>query len=136
MATDEKSKKAKKPATSKKVTKKKSTSKKPAAKKKVTKKTAATKQPATKRKETESRAKKPPPKAATKKATSAKGKKEPALLKIQYYRSVIGFSEDQKLVVKGLGLRRLNAVRELQDTPAIRGMVRKVPHLVRVVSAE
>ncbi len=56
-----------------------------------------------------------------------------SMLKVQYYRSVIGFSQDQKRVVKGLGLRRLNAVRELKDTPEVRGMIAKVPHLVRVV---
>jgi large subunit ribosomal protein L30 len=54
-------------------------------------------------------------------------------IKIQYYRSAIGFNVHQKLVVKGLGFTKLNAVRELQDTPAIRGMVKKVPHLLRIV---
>jgi len=54
-------------------------------------------------------------------------------LKIQYYRSAIGFTEKQKLIVKGLGLNKLNTVREVVDTPAIRGMVAKVPHLVRIV---
>ena len=54
-------------------------------------------------------------------------------MKVHYYRSAIGFSEDQKLVVRGLGFRKLNAVRELEDTRAIRGMVAKIPHLVRVV---
>jgi large subunit ribosomal protein L30 len=54
-------------------------------------------------------------------------------LRIQYYRSAIGFTERQKLIVKGLGLRKLNAVREAEDTPAIRGMVAKVPHLVRIL---
>ena len=60
-------------------------------------------------------------------------KKKSSMLKVQYYRSVIGFSRDQKRVVKGLGLRRLNAVRELKDTPDVRGMIAKVPHHVRVV---
>ena len=64
---------------------------------------------------------------ATKKKAAA-GK-----LRIQYYRSAIGFTEHQKLIVKGLGLRKLNAVREAEDTPAIRGMVAKVPHLVRIL---
>ncbi len=59
--------------------------------------------------------------------------KKSSTMKVQYYRSAIGFSEDQKLVVRGLGFRKLNGVRELQDTPAIRGMVAKIPHLVRVV---
>ena len=54
-------------------------------------------------------------------------------IKIQYYRSAIGFNIQQKLVVKGLGFTKLNSVRELQDTPAIRGMVKKVPHLLRIV---
>jgi large subunit ribosomal protein L30 len=54
-------------------------------------------------------------------------------VKIQYYRSAIGFTEKQKHIVKGLGFRKLNAVREVVDTPAIRGMVAKVSHLVRIV---
>ncbi len=54
-------------------------------------------------------------------------------VKIQYYRSAIGFNEKQKLVVKGLGFNKLNTIRELVDTPAIRGMIAKVPHLVRIV---
>ena len=64
---------------------------------------------------------------ATKKKAAA-GK-----LKIQYYRSAIGFNEQQKLIVKGLGLRNLNTIREAEDTPAIRGMVAKVSHLVRIL---
>ena len=56
-----------------------------------------------------------------------------AKIKIQYYRSAIGFQESQKLVVKGLGFGKLNTTRELVDTPAIRGMVAKVPHLLRIV---
>ena len=54
-------------------------------------------------------------------------------IKIQYYRSSIGFNEKQKLVVKGLGFNKLNAIREAEDSPAIRGMVAKVPHLLRIV---
>ncbi|PYS02444.1 MAG: 50S ribosomal protein L30 [Acidobacteria bacterium] len=65
---------------------------------------------------------------ATKKKAAGASK-----LKIQYYRSAIGFTEKQKLIVKGLGFTRLNAVREVVDTPSIRGMVAKVPHLVRIV---
>jgi large subunit ribosomal protein L30 len=56
-----------------------------------------------------------------------------AKITVQYYRSSIGFNEQQKLIVQGLGLRKLNATRELTDTPSIRGMVAKVPHLVRIV---
>jgi large subunit ribosomal protein L30 len=65
--------------------------------------------------------------AETKK-TAAAGK-----IKVQYYRSAIGFTVHQKLVVKGLGLGKLNSIREVGDTPAIRGMIAKVPHLVRIV---
>jgi large subunit ribosomal protein L30 len=63
-----------------------------------------------------------------KKKTEAAGK-----IKVQYYRSAIGFTIHQKLVVKGLGLGKLNSTREVSDTPAIRGMIAKVPHLVRIV---
>jgi large subunit ribosomal protein L30 len=54
-------------------------------------------------------------------------------LRIQYYRSAIGFNEKQKLIVKGLGFTKLNKTREVVDTPAIRGMVAKVSHLVRIL---
>jgi large subunit ribosomal protein L30 len=54
-------------------------------------------------------------------------------IRVQYYRSAIGFSVRQKRVVKGLGFGKLNATREVHDTPAIRGMIAKVPHLVRIV---
>ena len=54
-------------------------------------------------------------------------------IKIQYYRSAIGFNAQQKQIVKGLGFRKLNTTRELEDTPAIRGMVKKAPHLLRIV---
>jgi len=64
---------------------------------------------------------------------ATKNKAAAGKLRIQYYRSAIGFTEGQKLVVKGLGLRKLNAIREAEDTPAIRGMVAKVPHLVRIL---
>ena len=54
-------------------------------------------------------------------------------MRIQYYRSAIGFNVNQKLVVKGLGFTKLNSTREVEDTPSIRGMVKKVPHLLRIV---
>lgn len=55
------------------------------------------------------------------------------MIKIQYYRSQICTPMKHKLVVKGLGFTRLNQVVEREDTPSIRGMVKKIPHLVRVV---
>jgi len=47
--------------------------------------------------------------------------------------SVIGCPEKQRETVRGLGLRRLNQVVERVDTPAVRGMVNKIPHLVAIV---
>jgi large subunit ribosomal protein L30 len=46
--------------------------------------------------------------------------------------SPIGFTKKQKTVVKGLGLRRIRHTVELKDTPATRGMIHKVRHLVEV----
>jgi large subunit ribosomal protein L30 len=47
-------------------------------------------------------------------------------------RSPIGYTKDQKQTVLALGLRRMHQTIEHQDTPALRGMIRKVEHLVRV----
>ena len=46
--------------------------------------------------------------------------------------SPIGRDATQRDTLKGLGLNKLHRVRELEDTPAVRGMIRKVHHLVRV----
>jgi large subunit ribosomal protein L30 len=54
-------------------------------------------------------------------------------MKIQYVRSKICTPVKHKLVIKGLGFTRLNQVIEREDTPSIRGMIAKVPHLVQVV---
>jgi large subunit ribosomal protein L30 len=54
-------------------------------------------------------------------------------IKIQYTRSKICTPVKHKLVIKGLGFTRLNQVIEREDTPSIRGMIAKVPHLVQVV---
>jgi len=54
-------------------------------------------------------------------------------LQLKWVRSAICAPTRQKLVVKGLGFTRLNQVIERPDTPAIRGMVAKVPHLVEIV---
>jgi large subunit ribosomal protein L30 len=56
-----------------------------------------------------------------------------ATLKVQLVRSPIGTKADHRATLRGLGLRRLNSVRELQDTPAVRGMINKVDYLVRVL---
>ncbi len=54
-------------------------------------------------------------------------------IRIKLVRSLIGRPEKQRQIVRGLGLRRINQVVEREDTPAIRGMVRKIPHLVKIV---
>jgi large subunit ribosomal protein L30 len=54
-------------------------------------------------------------------------------LQLKWVRSAICAPVKQKRVVKGLGFTRLNQVVERPDTPAIRGMVAKVPHLVEIV---
>jgi ribosomal protein L30 len=55
-----------------------------------------------------------------------------AKLRITYSKSSIGYSKDQKATVRSLGLRKLNSIVVRDDTPATRGMVFKVRHLVRV----
>ena len=54
-------------------------------------------------------------------------------LKVQLVRSVIGCKESHRATVRGLGLRKLNSVRELEDTPAVRGMINKVDYLVKIL---
>ncbi|NWG13576.1 MAG: 50S ribosomal protein L30 [Acidobacteria bacterium] len=54
-------------------------------------------------------------------------------LRIQYVRSVIGAPGKHKLIIKGLGFKRLNQVVTRVDTPAVRGMVAQVPHLVKIL---
>jgi large subunit ribosomal protein L30 len=56
-----------------------------------------------------------------------------ATLKVQLVRSPIGCKQDHRATVRGLGLRKVNSVRELEDTPAVRGMINKVDYLVRVL---
>jgi large subunit ribosomal protein L30 len=56
-----------------------------------------------------------------------------AMLRLQYYRSAICTPEKHKRVIKGLGFTHLQQVVEREDTVSIRGMVRAVPHLVRIV---
>jgi large subunit ribosomal protein L30 len=67
------------------------------------------------------------------KAKSAKAAAPAGKLHLKYVRSVICTPVKHKLVVRGLGFTRLNQVIERPDTPAIRGMVAKVPHLVEIV---
>ena len=63
-----------------------------------------------------------------------KSAKKSGTIKIKYVRSMICTPEKHKRVVKGLGFTRLNQVVEREDSPSIRGMVAKVPHLVEIVN--
>ena len=65
-------------------------------------------------------------------------KKKPAtqkMLKVRQFGSSIRATERQKQTIKGLGLRHLGHVRELQDTPSVRGMLVKVAHLVELIDS-
>ena len=53
--------------------------------------------------------------------------------KVQLVRSPIGCKESHRATVRGLGLRKLNSTSELQDTPAVRGMINKISYLVKVL---
>ena len=55
-------------------------------------------------------------------------------ISLQWVRSAIASPVKHKKVIKGLGFTRLNQVIEREDTPSIRGMVNKVPHLVKIVN--
>ena len=61
------------------------------------------------------------------------GRQGKGRLRIRMIGSVIGCPEKQRATVRGLGLRRLHQVVEREDTPAVRGMVKKVPHLAEIV---
>jgi large subunit ribosomal protein L30 len=61
---------------------------------------------------------------------AATGKK----IRIQWVRSAIASPQKHKRVIKGLGFTRLNQVIEREDSSSIRGMVQKVPHLVKIVN--
>jgi len=65
----------------------------------------------------------------------AKSKKKSATLKIKMIRSMIGSNDKQRANVRGLGLRRIHQVVERPDTPEVRGMVNKIPHIVAIVEA-
>jgi large subunit ribosomal protein L30 len=54
-------------------------------------------------------------------------------VKIQYYRSVIGYSKKQKEMIKSLGITKLNQTITRPDSAATRGIVAKLPHLLRIV---
>jgi large subunit ribosomal protein L30 len=54
-------------------------------------------------------------------------------VKVQLVRSPIGTKQSHRDTVRGLGLRKVNSTSELQDTPAVRGMINKISYLVKVL---
>ena len=57
---------------------------------------------------------------------------KPRTVTVTQIKSPIGRPKDQRATLIGLGLNKINRTRELEDTPSVRGMIRKVQHLVRV----
>jgi len=62
----------------------------------------------------------------------AKAKTTPKVLKVTLVRSAIGFPKNQKNTVLALGLHRIHQTVEHNDTPALRGMLNKVIHLLKI----
>jgi large subunit ribosomal protein L30 len=60
---------------------------------------------------------------------------ETKTIRIQYYRSKNSTPSHHKAVVKGLGFTRLNQIVERVDNESIRGMVKTIPHLVRILES-
>jgi len=66
--------------------------------------------------------------------TSATKQATPGRLRIRWVRSAIGHPDDVRQTIRGLGLHRLHETVERADTPAVRGMIQKVRHLVEVTT--
>ncbi len=56
-------------------------------------------------------------------------------IRVRQVKSEIGYDRKQRATLRGLGLRRINHTVEVEDTPAVRGMINKVTHLVTVEDA-
>jgi large subunit ribosomal protein L30 len=63
---------------------------------------------------------------------AVKDKKATGELRIKLVRSVVGYPKNQREVVKGLGLRKINSEVLRKDSPEIRGMINKIPHMLKV----
>ncbi len=63
-------------------------------------------------------------------------KKKTTVIRVQQVKSGIGYNRRQREVLKGMGFRRMHQIVELPDNEASWGMVKKVPHLVRVIEPE
>ena len=84
----------------------------------------------TEKKDTEKKtaaAKQPAKKAAAKKSAAKSDKK----VRVTLVRGLVGTRESHRATVRGLGLRRINHTVELEDTPAVRGMINKVAYLLK-----
>ncbi len=55
------------------------------------------------------------------------------VIRVRQIKSGIGYEKKQKACLRGLGLRRMHQIVELEDTPSVRGMINKIPHLVQIV---
>ena len=62
-----------------------------------------------------------------------KSKVSKQVIRIQYYRSFIATPKKHKQIVRSVGLTKLNQIVERPDTPSMRGVVAKLPHLLRIV---
>lgn len=82
-------------------------------------------------------ASKEPAKKAAPKKEAASAKKKPAgkTIVVTQIGSPIGRQDYQQQTLLGLGLGRMHRTRELEDTPAVRGMINSIPHLVKIVDA-
>jgi large subunit ribosomal protein L30 len=67
------------------------------------------------------------------KATEANSSTSGGKIRIQYYRSFIAAPKTHKQIVRSLGLTKLNQVVERPDNASMRGVVAKVPHLIRII---
>ena len=77
-------------------------------------------------------AKQPAKKAVAKKSAAASSKsKSDKKVRVTLVRGLVGTRESHRATVRGLGLRRINHTVELEDTPAVRGMINKVAYLVK-----
>ena len=68
-----------------------------------------------------------------KQADKAKNSASAGTIRIQYYRSFIATPKTHKTIVRSLGLTKLNQIVERPDNASMRGVVAKVPHLIRIV---
>jgi large subunit ribosomal protein L30 len=73
------------------------------------------------------------PKKEKSETDKAKKSASEGTIRIQYYRSFIATPKTHKTIVRSLGLTKLNQIVERPDNASMRGVVAKVPHLIRIV---